>query len=352
MLANRIESRTLSQLCERVGVAFEVGLDPHRVFAREAENSYAIYGRKMRSVADHVRKGNSLADSIKLQGNYFPPHFAEMIEAGERAGRLDRVLERLAEYYQQLAEFRSIFKSSILWPMVQLVLAVIVVGLLIYLPSIIVPGSDMSKKDLLGLGLVGGQGLMVYSCIVATAAAVAFVIALLIRNGYFSWILELFAYIPRFGKTLRVFGEARFVQTLSLAIESGVDASSAIDLAFRSAGTRRFQSKADVSRQAINQGRDMHSVLEDTGLFQSETLEVVELGEASGKLSEMLDKHFRHLKVQVRNSMATLTYLASALIWIGIATALIFIIFRIFNLYIGSVGEAASSVMQGGTPQP
>lgn len=347
MLTNRIENRELSQLCERVGVAFEVGLDPHRVFAREADNSGARYGRKMRAVADHVRKGNSLADAIKQQGNYFPPHFAEMIEGGERAGRLDRVLERLADYYQQLAEFRSIFRSSILWPMVQLVLAVVVVGGLIYLPAVMVPDADLDKQDLIGLGLVGPEGLFRYAVGVGVVVGVILGFVLLLKNGYLRFIGELAAFVPVLGRTVRVFAEARFVQTLALAIESGVDAASAIDLSFRSAGTRQFVGKAADAKAAISRGRDMHSVLGDTGLFQPETLEVVELGEASGRLAETLDKHFKHLRVQVKSSMATLTYLASAVIWIAIAAALIFIIFRVFSMYINNLGGGSSAIMGG-----
>ena len=109
MLSTRIEDRSLSTLCERVGVAFETGLDPHRVFEREAKNSASFYGRKMRSVADQVRAGSALSDAVKSQGNYFPPHFAEMLEGGEKSGKLDRVLERMSEYYHELSEFRSIF---------------------------------------------------------------------------------------------------------------------------------------------------------------------------------------------------------------------------------------------------
>lgn len=340
----------LAQLCERVGVAFEVGLDPHRVFDREADNSRALYGRKMRAVADHVRKGNSLADAIKAQGNYFPPRFAEMIEAGERAGRLERVLERSAEYYQQLAEFRSIFMSSILWPLVQLFLGIAVVAMLIYLPATLLPGVPLEKQDLLGFGLVGASGLITFLSIVGAIAAAVFTLIVLIRNGYLAFIVDALAYVPKFGKTIRVFAEARFVQTLALAIESGVDAGTAIDLSFRSAGTRMFNSKAAPSRDAINQGRDMHTVLAETGLFQPETLEVVELGEASGRLAETLDKHFRHLKSQVKSSMATITYLASALIWMLIAAALIMIIFRVFSLYVDNLGDTATTVIRGQTP--
>lgn len=347
MLSTRIENRSLCTLCERVGVAFEVGLDPHRVLEREAKNSSSTYSRKMKAIAEQVREGSALSDAIKAQGNYFPPHFAEMVEGGERSGRLDRVLERLAEYYDQLAEFRSIFLNSILWPMIQLGLAVVVIGLLIYLPAILIPDAVQERKDLVGIGLVGERGLMIYSMIVAGVAAIVFVISMFTRNGYFSFATDWLSRLPVVGRNLKVFAEARFIQTLAITIEAGVDAVSAIDLAFRSAGTASFQGKAIQCKQAIMQGQDVHTVLSDTHLFQDETLEVIELGEASGKLAESLDKHFKHLKGQVRNSMAKVTYLASGLIWIVIAAVIIFIIFRVFSMYVNGMGDRATDVIQG-----
>ncbi|QEF99198.1 Putative type II secretion system protein F [Stieleria maiorica] len=346
MLAPRIKHQTLSTLCERVGISFEVGLDPHRVFDREAENHGNRYGKRMRSVADHVRQGGSLADAVKAQGNYFPDHFAQMIEAGERTGRLDRVLDRLSGYYQQMAEFRKVFFSSILWPVIQLVIAVIVIGLMIYLPSVMVPTDSDAQTDLLGFGLVGVSGLIQYGMIVGSVCLVGAVIAALANRGHLTFLLDWFARIPRLGRLVRVFAEARFVQTLSLAIDSGIDAWSAVDMAFQSAGTPQFRSKAESAKTAILQGRDMHSVLSDTGLFQKETLEVVELGEASGRLSETLDKHFRQLKSQVKSSMATITYFSSALIWAIIAAVLILIIFRVFSLYINNLGDAATRAIE------
>ncbi|WP_235908398.1 type II secretion system F family protein [Roseiconus nitratireducens] len=324
-----------------MGVSFEVGLDPHRVFDREAENHANAYGRHMKSVADHVRQGGSLAEAVKAQGNYFPSHFAEMIEGGERTGRLDRVLDRLSDYYQQLADFRKVFTGSILWPLAQLLIAVVVVGLMIYLPEVVVPADSEAQRDLLGIGLVGTSGLITYSLFVAAAFAILFGFIALANRGYLSFVVDWLARIPRFGHLFRVFAEARFIQSLSLAIDSGLDAWSAVDLAFQSAGTPQFAGKAEPAKKAILQGRDLHSVLEETGLFQKDTLEAVELGEASGRLSETLDKHFRQLKSQVRMSMATITYLMSAMIWAAIAAILILIIFRVFSLYIGNLSDAA-----------
>ena len=346
MINTRITNKTLGTLCERVGIAFETGLDPYRIFDREASNARSQYGLRMRSVADHVREGSSLSDAIKAQGNYFPPHFAEMIEGGERSGRLDRVLERLAEYYQQLAEFRNTFTSSIVWPIIQLVLTIIIVGLLIYVPAVLLPQGTPEQQDLIGIGLVGERGLAIYLTIVGAVVVCIGILWVLGRRGTFDFVSDALAAIPILGRNLRVFAEARFVQTLALAIDSGLDAANAVELSFRSAGTAMFRRQSDAAHKKIMQGREIHAVMAETGLFQGETLEAIELGEDSGRLAETLDKHFRQLKSQVRTAMARITYTASALIWLFIAALLIMIIFRVFSMYINGLEERASEAAQ------
>lgn len=343
VFATRISNQRLGTLCERVGVSFEVGLDPHRVFERESEGRRSTYGRKMQQVAKQVRQGGSLAEAVRSTGNYFPPHFAETIEAGERTGRLDRVLDRLGEYYHQQAEFRKTFWRSILWPLIQAGLAVLIVAGMIYLPEVIVPGASEEEKDLLGIGLVGTKGLMVYSAWVGVCLAVALGLLYLAKRGVFGFLVDWSARLPFVGRTFRVFAEARFVQTLALAIESGIDAWSAVDLAFRCAGTPQYTSRAEPAKNAILQGRDMHVVLENTKLFSRDTLEAVQLGEDSGRLAETLDKQFKQLKSHVKSSMGVITYVASGLIWIAIVALLIFIIFHVFSMYIDKLGDAGAA---------
>ena len=170
MYSTRIPNRTLSILCERVGVAFDVGQDPYRIFQREAATQKFGYANHMRSIAAHVERGGSLADAIRAQGNYFPENFVHLIEVGERTGRLERVLDRLATYYKDLADLRAEFFSSILWPIIQLVLAVVVVGCMIYLPSVFAPDAG-EQTDLLGIGLVGAAGLRTYLICVGICSA-------------------------------------------------------------------------------------------------------------------------------------------------------------------------------------
>jgi type II secretory pathway component PulF len=343
----RIGNRDLGLLCERVGVAFDVGHDPFRIFEREAGKGRSRHGRHMQSVADRIRQGASLTEAIREQGNYFPPNFHRLIEVGEESGRLETVLDRMAVYYKDVAELQDTFRGSIIWPMIQLGLALVVVSVLIYVPSVVAPG-EPGATDMLGIGLVGASGLAIFWGWVLAAVAAGVTLWVLVRNGQLGFLGDLLVRVPVLGRALLTFDEATFVQSLALAVESGVPAANAIALSFKSSASRAFKAKADSAREAILQGREMHEVLRDTGLFSLDTIEAVHLGEESGRLAETLDKHFRVMRMKVKFAMTTITQIASSVVWIAVAALLVVMIFRLFNTYVSKIQpDTIEKMMQG-----
>lgn len=344
MFAQRIDHKLLGTLCERIGVAFDIGHDPHKIFDRESKSKRRTYRNCMARIAQHVRNGGSLADAMRAQGNYFPQQFVQMIDVGESTGRLEIVMERLSKYYRGIANQKTEFWNSVTWPIVQLILAVIVVGVLIYVPSVVAPEAG-AAADLLGFGLFGWDGLVAYLSYVATAVVVLLILWFLAHNGRFGFLVHWLAYVPWMGRMITIFPEARFVQTLSLALESGLDTWNAVSLSFKSASSPMFRSKADSAKKAIRQGRELHEVLAETGLFAQDTIEAVELGEDTGKLPEVLDKQFSYLQVKASASLNRFSHLASTFIWIAIASLLIFIIFRVFSNYLSSIENVDGSML-------
>jgi type II secretory pathway component PulF len=339
-MISRIGNRELGLLCERVGVAFDVGHDPFRIFEREAGDGRSRHGRHMKAIADRIRQGASLTEAIDEQGNYFPPNFHRLIEVGEESGQLEKVLDRMAEHYKDIAELQSMFRASIVWPMIQLILAVVVVSVLIYVPSLLAPDRT-EVADLLGIGLVGAKGLAIFWGWIAAIVAGFVGLWMLLRNGKLGFLGNWLVRIPVLGKALLTFDEATFVQSLALAIESGVTAANAVSLSFKGSSSNAFKAKADAAREAILQGREMHAVLRDTGLFSTETIEAVELGEESGRLAETLDKHFRVMRMRVKFAMAAIAQIASSVVWIAVAAILVTMIFRLFGRYVSQIDPAA-----------
>ena len=339
-MITRIGNRELGLLCERVGVAFDVGHDPFRIFKREAGDGRSRHGRHMKSIADRIRQGASLTEAIHEQGNYFPPNFHRLIEVGEESGRLEKVLDRMADHYRAIDELQSTFRGSIVWPMIQLGLAMAVISVLIYVPSLLTT-DQAAAADLLGIGLVGGKGLAIFWGWVLAVVAAIIGLWVLLRNGKLAFLGNWLIRVPVLGRALLTFDEAAFVQSLALAIESGVTASNAISLSFKGSSTAAFKAKADSAREAIVQGRELHAVLRDTGLFLPETIEAVELGEESGRLAETLDKHFRVLRMRVKFAMAAIAQIASSVVWIVVAAIMVMMIFRLFGRYVAQINPDA-----------
>ena len=96
----RISNKLLGQFCRRVGTSLEAGLDMRMAIEREKTSGSSAYREKMKDIHSAVCKGDSLTDSLKSQGGYFPKPFYQMVHVGERTGRLDHVLTKMAEYYE------------------------------------------------------------------------------------------------------------------------------------------------------------------------------------------------------------------------------------------------------------
>jgi type II secretory pathway component PulF len=127
-----------------------------------------------------------------------------------------------------------------------------------------------------------------------------------------------------------------------------VPAANAIALSFKSSSSKAFKDKADIAREAVLQGREMHDSLRDIGLFAPDTIEAVQLGEESGRLAETLDKHFRVMRMRVKFAMSMITQIASSIVWITVAVLLVVMIFRLFDTYVSKLRpEAIDRMLQG-----
>jgi type II secretory pathway component PulF len=188
---------------------------------------------------------------------------------------------------------------------------------------------------------VGAKGLVIFWGWVLAVVAALIGLWVLLRNGKLAFLGNWLIRVPVLGRALLTFDEATFVQSLALAIESGVTAANAISLSFKGASSDAFKAKADAAREAILQGREMHAVLRDTGLFSPETIEAVELGEESGRLAETLDKHFRILRMRVKFAMGAIAQIASSVVWITVAAILVAMIFRLFGRYVSQIDPGA-----------
>ena len=116
----------------------------------------------LETIRRQVAAGGTVAEGMHASRGYFPPMFVQMVAVGEQTGKLDEVLQRLASTTSNLAALRKMFWFGIAWPLFELVVAVLVIGLVIYITGIIAATAGGEAPDLLGLGLIGTRGAITW----------------------------------------------------------------------------------------------------------------------------------------------------------------------------------------------
>ncbi len=343
----RISLTELSPLCRRLATQLAAGVDARRAWSREADIAQGRYRRPLRQISDAVSRGDSIAEAMRQTGEFFPTLFRELVDVGEQSGHLAEVFRQLAGHYDHLIEMRRDFRSAITWPVIQLVLALTIIGGFIYIMGVISKGKPLI--DLLGLGLYGPRGLAIYltflACVGAALAAVYFAI----RRGAL-WVRPVQAAIlriPQLGSALDTLAMSRLCWSLYVTFESGMDLRRALALAQRSTQNVRYSSQIEPVWQSIRSGKELYEALEATGVFPRRFIDAIEVGERSGRLSETLALLSKQYQDEARAALAVLTKIAGFAVWLLVAALLVAIIFRMAGSYINMINDAARGKFPG-----
>jgi type II secretory pathway component PulF len=337
----RIPTKTLAQLCRRIGTSLEAGLEIRDIWRREAERGAPPHRRLVRLVNDSVQRGDQVSLGLRRTGKYFPELFREMVHVGEETGNLDRVLLQLADHYDHQLSLRRAFLAAISLPLLYLAMAVGVIGVLILALGWIGPRSS-ETVDVLGWGLVGPRGLAIYATFIAAAGLIVALVARAAVRGEL-WIapLQLVAlHLPVLGKALRTLALSRMAWTLSLTTNTELDLRRALELGQRSTHNSFYTRHIPAVDQLLLEGNEIHFALRRTGAYPDEFTDVVETGETSGRLSESMTTLSRQFQERAQAALAVLTMLAAFLVWGLIALMIIALIVRIFvTAYLGPINE-------------
>lgn len=340
-LERMFEGASLGQLqhfCSRLGTGLRSGLDVLRILDLEAKAGTQRYRTAVQDTADKIRAGYSLPEAMKLQRAFFPPLLIKMIEAGEHAGQIDRVLHYMADYYLDLKRTRQDFISQITAPVIQLIAAIGIVCLLIFINGFFRSGSVQEKPfDLTGVGLRGVSGVMIFLGILSAVAAVVGTIAFGIWKNWFGChqtLVPLIRNVPVIGPVFTNTALARLSMTLSMMLGAGVDAKKSVRDAVLSTGNHYYISGLQPMLEMVEQGHSLAETLDAPKVLPDEFIQTVEVGEMSGSDSESLERMAVQYGEKARLSLKQLAVTAGFAIWFMIAAMIIAVIFMIFTQYL------------------
>jgi type IV pilus assembly protein PilC len=341
LLGPRVNTKQLAGLCRRMSISLGAGVDLRRTLNREAETTRGGLGRRLTEIRDSAARGTSLTEGFAATGDYFPPLFRQLVEVGEQTGHTAEIFGQLAEHYEHQLALRRVFLGSIAWPLTQLIMAVAVIGLLIWIMGLL--ATRGATSDILGWGLRGTRGLAIYLSIVGTIALAIFILVQAARRGAFWWapIQRAVVRIPVLGRALKTLALSRLSWTLHLALDSGMEVRRALRLALAHSGNVRFADAAEPMVAVISRGRPIHEAMSEVRVFPGAYIDAVTVGEESGRLVETLAILSRQQQEEARSALAILVRLAGFAIWLLVAALIITMIFRLAGFYFGAIQNAA-----------
>jgi type IV pilus assembly protein PilC len=298
--------------------------------------------RVSKAIVTDIRKGKQVADAMREQGNAFPELMTDLVDVGEQTGSLPEVLLSLADHYDNLVRLRKTFIGMIALPIFQLLGAIFIIAGLIFLLGVIGQSNGGQKIDVLGLGLVGTQGAIIWLVVSFGSIFGLFVGYQMLTKGLKGQaaVHSLLLQIPVVGDCLRSFAIARFSWAFALTQQSGMSIAPSLEASLKATGNGAFVTSTPMTLSMVMGGEDLTTTLEATGLYPRDYLELVRVGESTGTVPETLQRLSPQLEEKARRSLSAMAMIFAWLIWAMVAGLIIFLIFRIAMWYVGQIYDA------------
>jgi type IV pilus assembly protein PilC len=336
----RISTNRLSLLCRELAISLTSGIDIRRIWERLAQRSRGRAKEVYAHVAQQVATGETLFDSIQETGDFFPPLFRQLVEAGEHTGLLAEVFRRLAEHYEHQVQLSKTFWRAMTAPALRVIAAILAVGVLIYAPEF--SSSKPSEQiDLLGFGIKGTSGLILYAFAVGLASGVLLLLVLMLRSGKL-WgksMQRILTVIPPISQVVQPMALSRFTWTLHLGIDAGANLENSLRMAFDSTQNEYYRRHFKPVWERIVDGADLHEALAATDIFPHRVLDAVEIGERAGNLSETLSRTAETYHTDAQAAMVFATKLVGGIIWAATAILIGGIVVRFYSNYFAQIDK-------------
>ena len=306
---------------------------------------------QLEDVAQRVRNGESISNAFEAQGG-FPIVYTTTLLAGERAGNLEEVLQRYLDFQRVSLTFRKKLTASLIYPAV---LVVMVTLLFIFLITFVVPrfaelydqlGTKLPSMTTFLLAL--GRNAQSYGLYLLAALVIAGFL-------FFRWIKtdagsaafdRVRIGLPLVGAVWLKYQVGLFSRTLSTLLKGGLPLVPSLETAAKSIASRQVSNAVLTSVETVREGKGLSTSLERTKIFPELAIEMIEVGESTGALPQMLNSVAEFFEEDVETSLtAAMSLIEPAiLIVMGVVviTILIALYMPIFNL---------SSAAGGGGPQ-
>jgi type IV pilus assembly protein PilC len=283
--------------------------------------------RLLLDIKTDVETGSSLQQSFRKFPLYFDDLYCNLLGAGEAAGILDSLLDRLATYKEKILAIKSKIKSALFYPVSILVVAFVITAVIMIF---VIPafktlfsnfGADLPAPTLVVMAIS--------DFFVAYWWAIFAVIGGSVYGFFYAWkrnktmqrrMDQLMLKIPVFGPLVRKASIARWSRTLSTMFAAGVPLVEAFDSVAGAAGNAVYYDATKAIQREVTTGTSLTVAMQNTDVFPSMVLQMVAIGEESGALDSMLSKVADFFEAEVDDAVAAISSLMEPVIMVVLGT--------------------------------
>ncbi len=296
-------------------------------------------------LAESVQGGSTFSDGLSVHPKIFNKLYVNMVKAGELGGVLELVLLRLAEFQEKAQKIKNKVVAAMFYPIIVLVIAIAILGFLLVF---IVPKFEAIFADMLGgrplpaltTFVIGASKFVTANILyIIAGAVVAFVAYKFIeRNPKGRMAIDaLKLKAPLFGDLTRKSAISRFSRTLGTLVTSGVPILQALTITRETAGNVVIADAITKVHDAVKEGESIVAPLEASGVFPPMVISMIDVGEETGQLPEMLLKVAEVYDDEVDNAVQGLTSLLEPIMIVFLAVIVGTIVIALFLPLIGII---------------
>jgi len=319
---SRVNEKDITFFTRQLATMLKAGvplLQSFEIVARGHKNPR--FARLMMDIKGRVEAGSSLSQAFREHPGQFDALYCNLVSAGETAGMLDGILDRLATYKEKILAIKSKIKSALFYPITVVVVAtgVVVVIMIWVIPAFKTVfanfGANLPAPTLVVIAI--SDFVVAYWWVIAGILVGTFIglAALHRRSAAFRYLIDrLSLKVPVVGAIIEKATIARWTRTLATMFAAGVPLVESLDAVAGASGNAVFVAGTRRIQTEVSTGTSLTNAMHNTGLFPSMVLQMTQIGEESGSLDGMLSRVADFFEREVDDAVAAMSSLLEPLI--------------------------------------
>jgi len=336
-LGSKVKPKVLTTFTRQLATLVDSGLPLLRgLRVLEKQERNAALKRILGELALAIEGGSTFSEALAQHPKVFNRLFVNMVKAGELGGVLEVVLKRLAEFAEKAQKIKGKVKAALFYPVAVLIVAVAILTLLMVMvvPKFKEVFAGMQVKmpafTLFVLAISDAIRLhIVQTLCVVTTVVVAFLLLIRTKIGRYVWD-KIKLKMPVLGPVITRVAIARFTRTLGTLVSSGVPILQALTIVKETAGNVIVSNAIAGVHESVKEGETITAPLETSGVFPPMVVSMVDVGEQTGALPEMLLKISDNYDEEVDNAVASMTSLLEPIMIVFLAVVVGSIVIAMF----------------------